>query len=96
VHGGHELIVIYVSGLNGCCDCHGVRSQTAAAPWMKPALRYLGELARARRELTRRDAEAVFAVSWDEHALHDADRTSAHGKIHRPRIAKSKIKTRSS
>jgi uncharacterized peroxidase-related enzyme len=39
---------------------------------MRPVLRYLKILTRAPATLTAEDADAVFAVGWDERALHDA------------------------
>jgi uncharacterized peroxidase-related enzyme len=39
---------------------------------MKPVLAYVGKLTRTPSKMTDADAEAVFAVGWDEAALHDA------------------------
>ena len=37
---------------------------------MRPVLRYADKLTRTPAELTRADADEVFAAGWDEHALH--------------------------
>jgi uncharacterized peroxidase-related enzyme len=39
---------------------------------MKAMLGYLAKLTRTPAQVTRPDAEAVFAAGWDERALHDA------------------------
>jgi uncharacterized peroxidase-related enzyme len=39
---------------------------------MKPLLRYLGKLTRTPAQLTKADADEVFAAGWDDRALHDA------------------------
>ena len=41
-------------------------------PRMKSVLRYLGKLTRTPAAVTADDAAQVFAVGWDERALHDA------------------------
>jgi uncharacterized peroxidase-related enzyme len=39
---------------------------------LKPLLAYVRKLALTPGEMVQADADAVFAVGWDEHALHDA------------------------
>jgi uncharacterized peroxidase-related enzyme len=39
---------------------------------LRAVLRYAGKLTRTPGELTRHDADDVFAAGWDERALHDA------------------------
>ena len=41
-------------------------------PRLRPLLDYVCKLMLSPGELTQQDADAVFAVGWDEHALHDA------------------------
>jgi len=45
---------------------------TAVAEEMKPLLRLARKLTVTPSRMTRADAEAVFAVGWDDRALHDA------------------------
>lgn len=47
-------------------DAAGVDGRMAAV------LRYVDKLTRTPAQLTRQDAERVFAAGWDERALHDA------------------------
>jgi uncharacterized peroxidase-related enzyme len=39
---------------------------------MKPVLRYVRKLTQTPSRMSPKDAEAVLAAGWDEHALHDA------------------------
>lgn len=39
---------------------------------MKPLLHYVRKLTRLPAKLTSKDADAVYAAGWDDHALHDA------------------------
>ncbi len=42
------------------------------APKLKPLLAFVRKLMLTPGEMTQEDADAVFNVGWDEHALHDA------------------------
>jgi alkylhydroperoxidase family enzyme len=55
--------------------------ETSIEPRLRPVLAFVRKLVSAPRELSRADADAVFAAGWNEKALHDAIAVAARASF---------------